>query len=116
MTRVKFCVIIYLIVKLYYSIGEVVDILGVKPHTVRYWAREFKLEPKKRGRRRLYQKKDIDDLLLIKELLYEKGYAIKGVQKRFEELKRERKENLVARLEQIREGIIEIVKMFEESN
>ena len=66
--------------KLYYSIGEVRAITGLEPYVLRYWETEFpKLKPKKNsGGQRAYQRKDIELILRIKELLYEQGYTIKG--------------------------------------
>ena len=66
--------------KLYYSIGEVRAITDLEPHVLRYWETEFsQLKPKKNsGGQRAYQRKDIEMILRIKELLYEQGYTIKG--------------------------------------
>ena len=66
--------------KLYFKIGEVSDILGVEPYVLRYWQTEFpQLSPKKSGTgHRLYRRKDVELLLRIKELLYEKRFTIEG--------------------------------------
>jgi DNA-binding transcriptional MerR regulator len=66
--------------KLYFRIGEVADLLGVEPYVLRYWESEFsKLAPKKSGTgHRLYRRKDVELLLKIKHLLYEKRYTIEG--------------------------------------
>src|SRR5271155_2589027 len=66
--------------KLYFRIGEVADLLGVEPYVLRYWESEFpKLAPKKSGTgHRLYRRKDVELLLKIKDLLYEKRYTIEG--------------------------------------
>jgi len=66
--------------KLYYSIGEVRAITDLEPYVLRYWETEFpQLKPKKNsGGQRAYQRKDIELILRIKELLYEQGYTIKG--------------------------------------
>ena len=66
--------------KLYYSIGEVRAITDLEPYVLRYWETEFpSLKPKKNsGGQRAYQRKDIELILRIKELLYEQGYTIKG--------------------------------------
>ena len=70
--------------KLYFRIGEVATIVGVKPHVLRYWEEEFpSLRPaKSRSQQRLYRRKEIDFLLALKELLYERGFTIAGVRKR----------------------------------
>jgi len=66
--------------KLYFRIGEVAGLLGVEPYVLRYWETEFpSLAPKKSGTgHRLYRRKDVELLLRIKHLLYEKRYTIEG--------------------------------------
>ena len=66
--------------KLYFKIGEVSDLLGVEPHVLRFWEGEFPLlAPKKSGTgHRLYRRKDVELLLRIKQLLYEKRFTIEG--------------------------------------
>src|SRR6476469_4067736 len=66
--------------KLYFKIGEVSDLLGVEPYVLRYWETEFSvLSPKKSGTgHRLYRRKDVELLLRIKHLLYEKRFTIAG--------------------------------------
>jgi DNA-binding transcriptional MerR regulator len=66
--------------KLYFKIGEVSDLLAVEPHVLRFWEGEFPLlAPKKSGTgHRLYRRKDVELLLRIKSLLYEKRYTIEG--------------------------------------
>src|SRR5690348_6533047 len=66
--------------KLYFKIGEVSELLGVEPYVLRYWESEFpSLSPKKSGTgHRLYRRKDVELLLRIKHLLYEKRFTIDG--------------------------------------
>jgi DNA-binding transcriptional MerR regulator len=66
--------------KLYFKIGEVSELLGVEPYVLRYWETEFSvLSPKKSGTdHRLYRRKDVELLLRIKHLLYEKKFTIEG--------------------------------------
>jgi DNA-binding transcriptional MerR regulator len=66
--------------KLYFKIGEVAELLGVEPYVLRYWETEFSLlSPKKSGTgHRLYRRKDVELLLRIKHLLYEKKFTIEG--------------------------------------
>lgn len=66
--------------KLYYKIGEVCDLTGLTAHVLRYWEKEFpQLAPKKTASgHRLYREKDIQSVLLIKELLYDRKYTIRG--------------------------------------
>ncbi len=78
------------LVKAYYSIKEAAEIARVKPHVIRYWESEFKaFKPKKtRGGRRRYSIEDLKLLLVIKKLLYEDGYKIRGAKRRLSELKK----------------------------
>src|SRR3954452_6791700 len=66
--------------KLYFKIGEVSDLLGVEPYVLRYWETEFPvLSPKKAGTgHRLYRRKDVELLLRMKHLLYDKRFKIEG--------------------------------------
>ena len=66
--------------KLYFKIGEVSELLGVEPYVLRYWETEFpSLAPKKSGTgHRLYRRKDVELLLRIKNLLYDKRFTIEG--------------------------------------
>ena len=66
--------------KLYFKIGEVAELLGVEPYVLRYWEGEFPtVAPKKSGTgHRLYRRKDVEVLLRIKHLLYEKKFTIEG--------------------------------------
>lgn len=66
--------------KLFFRIGEVAGLLAVEPHVLRYWQTEFpSVAPKKSGTgHRLYRRKDVELLLKIKHLLYEKRYTIEG--------------------------------------
>jgi DNA-binding transcriptional MerR regulator len=69
--------------KLYYSISEVADYTGVKAHVLRYWESEFPtLRPKKnRAGNRSYRKRDVDEVLAIKKLLYDDGFKIDGARR-----------------------------------
>jgi len=77
--------------KAYFRIGEVSRILGVETYVIRYWESEFKnVRPVRTGSdQRRYRKKDVENLLLIKNLLYKEGFTIAGARKRLLELKRE---------------------------
>jgi DNA-binding transcriptional MerR regulator len=76
--------------KLFFKIGEVADIVGVKPHALRYWETEFTaLRPKKtRGAHRQYSRKDVELAMLIRQLLHDEGYTIPGARKRIRDLGR----------------------------
>src|ERR1700693_724945 len=73
--------------KLYFKIGEVSDLLGVEPYVLRYWETEFAtLSPKKSGTgHRLYRRKDVELLLRIKHLLYDRKFTIEGARKALQE-------------------------------
>ncbi len=69
--------------KLYFTISEVAEVTGVKPHVLRYWESEFPtLRPRKtRSGSRRYRQRDIDEILAIKQLLYDEGFRISGARK-----------------------------------
>ena len=73
--------------KRYYRIGEVSRITDVKPYVLRYWESEFRwMAPQKsRSKQRLYRRRDIDMILLIKKLLYEQRFTIAGARKKLRE-------------------------------
>ena len=70
--------------RLYYSISEVSEMIGVKPHVLRYWETQFKmLRPKKgRGGARMYRKRDVEILFEVKQLLYENRFTIAGARRK----------------------------------
>ncbi len=72
--------------KRYFTIGEVSELCGVKPHVLRYWEQEFPhLKPvKRRGNRRYYQRHDVIMIRQIRSLLYEQGFTIGGARLRLE--------------------------------
>jgi DNA-binding transcriptional MerR regulator len=76
--------------RLYYRIGEVSRITGLKPHVLRYWESEFRvIKPHKGGSlQRLYRRKDLDLILKIKKLLYEEGFTIAGAKKKIRDVER----------------------------
>jgi DNA-binding transcriptional MerR regulator len=82
--------------RLYYRIGEVSQITGLKPHVLRYWESEFRvIRPYKAGSpQRLYRKKDLDLILKIKKLLYEEGFTIAGARKKIRDVEREESRSL----------------------
>ena len=76
--------------KAYYSIGEVCDLSGLKPHVLRYWETQFDvLHPtKNRAGNRVYRPKDIELILLVKHLLYERKYTIDGARQKLKEIRK----------------------------
>ena len=99
--------------KRYFTIGEVSELCGVKPHVLRYWEQEFtQLKPvKRRGNRRYYQHHEVLLVRRIRELLYREGFTISGARNRLEEyqvLKHENEEIVQtgkATLAEIRAGL-----------
>ena len=74
--------------KLYYRIGEVSKLTGVKAHVLRYWETEFRwmAPPKSRSKQRLYRRRDIEFVWLLKRLLWDERYTIAGARQRIQEL------------------------------
>jgi DNA-binding transcriptional MerR regulator len=93
--------------RMFYRIKEVCDIAGVKPYVLRYWEQEFKdIKPSKSSTgQRLYKRKDLDTILMIKRLLYEKRYTIDGARKYLMNQKRV--------LGEIRQDLLEIADILE---
>ncbi len=73
--------------KRYFTIGEVSELCGVKPHVLRYWEQEFtQLKPvKRRGNRRYYQHHEVLLIRRIRDLLYDQGFTISGARNRLDE-------------------------------
>jgi len=76
--------------KVYYSIGEVCELTGLKPHVLRYWETQFDvLNPtKNRAGNRVYRTKEIELVLLVKSLLYDERYTIEGANQKLVEMRR----------------------------
>jgi DNA-binding transcriptional MerR regulator len=74
--------------KLYFRIGEVADLVGVKPYVLRYWESEFSIvkPTKTKSQHRLYRRKDVETLLQIKQLLHNERFTIEGARKRIRSL------------------------------
>ncbi|MEM7417539.1 MAG: MerR family transcriptional regulator [Gemmatimonadota bacterium] len=77
--------------KVYYSIGEVCDLSGLKPHVLRYWETQFDvLNPtKNRAGNRVYRSRDVEVVLLVKHLLYDEKYTIEGANQKLVEMRRD---------------------------
>src|SRR6202161_4000883 len=69
--------------KLYFRIGEVAGLVGVEPHVLRYWEREFRsIRPSKSAKgQRVYSRRDVENLMRVRELLYGRGFTIAGAKK-----------------------------------
>lgn len=76
--------------KEYYSIGEVCDLVDLKPHVLRYWESQFPaLKPSKnRAGNRVYQRKEIRLVILVRRLLYDDKYTVEGARQKVEELRK----------------------------
>jgi DNA-binding transcriptional MerR regulator len=72
--------------KLFFRIGEVASLVGVEPHVLRYWEREFRsIRPTKSAKgQRVYSRKDVENLLRVRDLLYRDGFTIAGAKKRLQ--------------------------------
>src|SRR5260370_8637525 len=70
--------------KLYFRIGEVAELVGVEPHVLRYWEREFRsIRPTKSAKgQRVYSRRDVENLMRVRELLYKDGFTIAGAKKK----------------------------------
>ena len=76
--------------KAYYSIGEVCDLSGLKPHVLRYWETQFDLlrPTKNRAGNRVFRPKDVELVLLVRHLLYERKYTIDGARQKLKEMRK----------------------------
>ena len=76
--------------KEYYSISEVCDLVGLRPHVLRYWETQFPLlnPSKNRSGNRVYQRKEIKLILFVKTLLYEEKYTVEGAKQKLEQLRK----------------------------
>jgi len=92
--------------KRYFTIGEVSELCGVKPHVLRYWEQEFtQLKPvKRRGNRRYYQHHEVLLIRRIRELLYEDGFTISGARNRLDNALSEERAEAPARAERASAG------------
>ncbi len=73
--------------KLYFRIGEVAELVGVEPHVLRYWEREFRsVRPTKSAKgQRVYSRRDVENLMRVRELLYREGFTIAGAKKKLQQ-------------------------------
>ena len=87
--------------KRYFTIGEVAELCGVKPHVLRYWEQEFtQLRPmKRRGNRRYYQHHEVLMIRRIRDLLYDQGFTISGARNRLQEISQVERENAAPMLD-----------------
>ncbi|MEJ2058887.1 MAG: MerR family transcriptional regulator [Gammaproteobacteria bacterium] len=102
--------------KRYFTIGEVSELCGVKPHVLRYWEQEFpSLKPvKRRGNRRYYQRHDVILIRQIRSLLYEQGYTIGGARQKLagDEVREDasQSQQIIRQLRQEMEELLHLLK------
>jgi len=100
--------------KNFFRIGEVSRLLQVEPYVVRYWESEFKtIKPVRTSAdQRLYRRKDVEELLTVKQLLYAEGFTIAGARKRLMEMRRDgiagHDEDDRSRLLKVKKGLQEL--------
>ena len=103
--------------KLYFKIGEVARLVGVKPYVLRYWETEFSVvrPGKTRARHRLYRRKDVETLLEIRRLLYAEGYTIEGAKRRLRDGPggEPAPEPSAATLARVREELLELCRLLD---
>lgn len=99
--------------KRYFTIGEVSELCGVKPHVLRYWEQEFtQLKPvKRRGNRRYYQHHEVLLVRRIRELLYSQGFTISGARNRLDDPSQEGGKPAVLTPEAMRSELLEIAEL-----
>jgi DNA-binding transcriptional MerR regulator len=101
--------------KLFFRIGEVSEIVGVEAYVLRYWESEFPaLSPKKSSSgQRMFRRKDVELLLRIKQLLYEKKFTIDGARKALAEERSVKREELAnpSPLPEIRKAVVDILQL-----
>src|SRR3954468_24093827 len=102
--------------KLFFKISEVCEIVGVEPYVLRFWETEFpNLVPQKsKAGHRIYKKKDVENVLRIKELLYDRGFTIAGARKQLSRTRRNvSKEEGSAALLRIRKELEDILTLLQ---
>jgi DNA-binding transcriptional MerR regulator len=104
--------------KLYFRIGEVAELVGVEPHVLRYWEREFRsVRPTKSAKgQRVYSRRDVENLMRVRELLYKEGFTIAGAKKKLQRsgLEPEADEPVDAETEKTRDQLLAIRKDIEQ--
>lgn len=98
--------------KLYYSIGEVAELLDVNPSLLRFWEKEFSIIQPQKNRRgnRIYTEKDVKNLKLIHYLVKERGFTLEGAKKKIKENPKElaEKTDLIESLKHVRSMLLEL--------
>lgn len=99
--------------KLFFKISEVCGIVGVEPYVLRFWETEFPgLVPEKsKAGHRVYKRKDVENILRVKELLYERGFTIAGARKQLSRARGVRKADRDEVLTRVRNGLQDILTL-----
>jgi DNA-binding transcriptional MerR regulator len=102
--------------KLFFKISEVCDIVGVEPYVLRFWETEFPslIPQKSKAGHRIYKKKDVENVLRIKELLYDRGFTIAGARKQLSKARKgAAREDRDAALVRIRKELQDILTLLQ---
>src|SRR5215472_2803220 len=101
--------------KLFFKISEVCDIVGVEPYVLRFWETEFPgLAPEKsKAGHRVYKRKDVENILRVKELLYDRGFTIAGARKQLSKARGTRKADRDELLARVRKGLRDILTLLQ---
>ena len=101
--------------KLFFKISEVCDIVGVEPYVLRFWETEFPgLVPEKsKAGHRVYKRKDVENILRVKELLYDRGFTIAGARKQLSKARGTKKADRDEVLTRIRKGLRDILTLLQ---
>src|SRR5579871_3601615 len=93
--------------KLFFKISEVCDIVGVEPYVLRFWETEFPglIPGKSKAGHRVYKRKDVENILHVKELLYERGFTIAGARKQLSMARVAKKADRKEVLTRVRNGL-----------
>lgn len=116
--------------RVYFRIGDVAEITGIKPYVLRFWEKEFDLisPVKNNSGQRVYRRSDVEAVLLIKRLLYTERFSIEGAKKRIRELRRQRElgsekrkrgeldDQKLKALVTVRKGLLEIIELCRPTN
>jgi DNA-binding transcriptional MerR regulator len=101
--------------KLFFKISEVCEIVGVEPYVLRFWETEFPslIPQKSKAGHRIYKRKDVENVLRIKELLYERGFTIAGARKQLSKSKKASPEDRATALNRIRKELQDILTLLQ---
>ncbi|HEY2383465.1 MAG TPA: MerR family transcriptional regulator [Terriglobia bacterium] len=101
--------------KLFFKISDVCDIVGVEPYVLRFWETEFPgLAPEKsKAGHRVYKRKDVENILRVKELLYDRGFTIAGARKQLSKARGTRKQNRDEVLLRVRNELRDILTLLQ---